>query len=130
MAVSTVKLNGATLMTVADTTATEDDVVEDKTFYKANGAKSAGISPQSHQYTETFTASDWTASGGGFAITVSVSTHGCGTDPAADVWRLSGTSYKKQYGYPSAGWEITVDALGNITLYSGETFAGKLRIST
>ena len=42
MAVSTVKLNGTTLMTVNDTTATASDVAQSKYFYAANGVKTAG----------------------------------------------------------------------------------------
>ena len=42
MGTSTVKLNGTTLMTVADTTATAPDVAQNKYFYTANGDKTAG----------------------------------------------------------------------------------------
>ena len=41
MSVSTVKLNGTTLMTVNDTTATAGDVIG-KYFYAANGTKTLG----------------------------------------------------------------------------------------
>ena len=42
MPVSTVKLNGVTLMTVNDTTATQSDVTNSKYFYTADGTKSTG----------------------------------------------------------------------------------------
>ena len=44
MGTSTVKLNGTTLMTVADTTATASDVAQSKYFYAADGTKTAGTS--------------------------------------------------------------------------------------
>ena len=44
MAVSTVKLNGTTLMTVNDTTATASDVNSSKYFYTAAGVRTAGTS--------------------------------------------------------------------------------------
>lgn len=42
MAVSTVKLNGTTLMTVNDTTAEDSDVAVGKEFYGADGVKAVG----------------------------------------------------------------------------------------
>ena len=42
MSVSTVKLNGVTLMTVADTTAVAADVESGKYFYNSAGVKTAG----------------------------------------------------------------------------------------
>lgn len=44
MAVSTVKLNGTTLMTVNDTTATASDVAQGKYYYGADGVKTQGTS--------------------------------------------------------------------------------------
>lgn len=43
--VSTVKLNGTTIMTVNDTTATAGDVAEGQDFYAANGTKTRGTVP-------------------------------------------------------------------------------------
>ena len=42
MAVSTVKLNGTTLMTVNDTTAAASDVLTGEYFYAANGVRTVG----------------------------------------------------------------------------------------
>lgn len=42
MGVSTVKLNGTTLMTVADSTATAADVSDQEYFYTADGTRSLG----------------------------------------------------------------------------------------
>lgn len=42
MGTSTVKLNGTTLMTVADTTSVAADVAQGKYFYAADGTKTAG----------------------------------------------------------------------------------------
>ena len=81
------------------------------------------------RYSQTFTASGWAGSGP-YTITVSASTHGCGTDPAVDVLVKNGTAYEKYYGYPSGGWSVSVGSDGTITLSSSTAFAGKIRVSS
>lgn len=51
MAVSTVKLNGTTLMTVNDTTATAEDVASGEYFYGADGVKTVGTASGGGGYT-------------------------------------------------------------------------------
>lgn len=60
MAVSTVKLNGTTLMTVNDTTATQADVNSSKYFYGADGVKRQGSATPS---TPTLITKSITANG-------------------------------------------------------------------
>ena len=80
---------------------------------------------ESARFVKEFKASDWTA---GDTLSIPASEHGQGTQPAADVWRLDGTSYTKREGYPSDGWSLTVDASGNLTLSTGagSAFAGRI----
>lgn len=74
-----------------------------------------------------FTASNWSSR----AITVTASTHNCGTAPMVQVQVLNGTSYEMYYGYPSNGWKVSINASGDVTLSvsaSGMEFAGRLVI--
>ena len=62
MATSTVKLNGTTLMTVNDTTASVGDVESGKEFYAANGVKQTGTKNSIDVITGQFTISERTQS--------------------------------------------------------------------
>ena len=79
-------------------------------------------------YTSAFTSADWTQVGTAYSITVAESTHKCGTNPAVDVYKLVGSAYQKYYGMPSAGWTVSVNADGDITLTASAAFGGKLVI--
>lgn len=85
-------------------------------------AKAAATSAvKESRFVKEFDISDW----GSGTFSVFASEHGKGASPLVDVWRLNGTSYIKSEGYPSDGWLMTTDEIGNITL-SGQAFAGKV----
>ena len=91
-----------------------------------SGGVYTALQSAGNQYSTTFTTSTWSSS----SITVSASTHGCGTAPLVQVQKLNGTNYELYYGYPSTGWTVSIDASGNITLSvpSGREFAGRMVI--
>lgn len=82
---------------------------------------------KANTYSKTFTSTGWTSQ----TITVTASTHGCGTAPMVQVQRLNGSNYETYYGFPSTGWKVSIDSSGNVTLSvpaSGDEFSGRLVI--
>lgn len=82
---------------------------------------------KANTYSKTFTSTGWTSQ----TITVTASTHGCGTAPMVQVQRLNGSNYETYYGFPSTGWKVSIDTSGNVTLSvpaSGDEFSGRLVI--
>ena len=92
------------------------------------GAGDMGNPGISKVYTSAFTSADWTQVGTAYSITVTEFAHKCGTNPAVDVYRLVGSAYQKYYGMPSAGWTVSVNADGDVTLTASAAFSGKLVI--
>ena len=93
-------------------------------FLTTDGSSASWGSVSLNTYSTTFTTSSWTSS----TITVSASTHGCGTSPMVQVQVLNGSNYEVYYGFPSTGWTVSIDSSGNITLSvpSGSEFSGRL----
>lgn len=78
------------------------------------------------KYVLIFAAANWSGAAAPFTMSIPAATHGAGKDPSADIYRLSGSIYRKTWNYPGSGLACEVDANGNITLKSDEKFGGKL----
>lgn len=93
------------------------------------GGSGGGGGGSGRFYVMTFSTNDWA----GQTITIPSTTHGCGSAPVINVQALNGTSYEMYCGFPSEGWTIVTDAVGNIKLTvpnSGSVFAGRIIVSS
>jgi hypothetical protein len=92
-------------------------------------ATTAFVNTAIKKYTFTFTTSSgWITYMGESILMITEATHGCGANPAVDVYVLSGSEYIKSNGYPSDGWRISVASSGDISIIAAAPFAGKLVI--
>lgn len=115
MAVSTVKLNGQTLMTVNDTTATQADVNSSKYFYGADGVKRQGSATPS---TPTLITKSITANGtynaeddnadGYSSVTVSVSGGASNVVTGTFKGTTTGAAMDVNLAYTGTGYPISV----------------------
>lgn len=115
MAVSTVKLNGTTLMTVNDTTATQADVNSTKYFYGADGVKRQGSATPS---TPTLITKSITANGtynassdsadGYSSVTVSVSGGASNFVTGTFTGTTTGAAMDVTIPYTGTGYPIVV----------------------
>lgn len=115
MAVSTVKLNGTTLMTVNDTTATQADVNSSKYFYGADGVKRQGSATPS---TPTLITKSITANGtynassdsadGYSSVTVNVSGGASNVVTGTFTGTTTGAVLEVSTGYTGNGHPIRI----------------------
>jgi hypothetical protein len=64
-----------------------------------------------------------------FTMTVPRHIHGLGRNVSCDVYHLVDDHFEKYTGYPSNGFTIRIDPVGNVTLMTTVRFAGRLYIS-
>lgn len=115
MAVSTVKLNGTTLMTVNDTTAAQADVNSSKYFYSADGVKRQGSATPS---TPTLITKSITANGtynassdnadGYSSVTVNVSGGASNVVTGTFTGTTTGAAMDVNIPYTGTGYPIAV----------------------
>lgn len=78
------------------------------------------------KYALAFTTASWAGSGSSYSMTVTAAVHGCGTAPAVQIQRASGSGYAVSEGYPSDGWAAALADNGDVTISATAAFAGRI----
>lgn len=102
----------------------------DDRYYKKEeiDTKFSEFTPPTLTYIQTFTTSNWAASGSNYTITIAESTHGKGDSYSINVYKKAATgSYTTSWGsYSDYWWSAEIATNGDLILTTSAAFDGKI----